>query len=76
MRKIKLSIEEIKRDWKFSEIEKRSLQFTLNRSDKVLYQAWLKRPQWYKEVIRNAPIEQTLIQLVNEIYEKIESMES
>ncbi len=76
MRKIKLSIEEIKRDWKFSEIEKRSLQFALNKSDKVLYQAWLKRPTWYKEVIRNAPIEQTLIQLVNSLVEKMESMEN
>jgi hypothetical protein len=51
---------EVARDWKYSEIEKRNLQFLLPRSERVLYQVWCRRPKWYKEAVRNIPTDQTL----------------
>lgn len=74
--KCKYTIEEIKRDWKFSEIENRSLQFLLRDNDRIRYKEWLRRPLWYRNLVRNAPAEQTLIELVNSILQKIEDMES
>jgi hypothetical protein len=60
------TINEVRQDWKFSEIEKRGLQFLLRGSDKLQYEVWLNRPYWYKEHIRNANI-QTSVELTEEL---------
>jgi hypothetical protein len=62
----KFTINEVRQDWKFSEIEKRGLQFLLRGSDKLQYEVWTRRPYWYKDAIRNAP-NQTMIRLTEQL---------
>lgn len=51
--KRKFTLNEIRQDWKFCEIEKRGLQFLLRGSDRLQYEVWKRRPRDYKKLIRN-----------------------
>jgi hypothetical protein len=51
--KRKFTINEIRQDWKFSEIEKRGLQFLLRGSERLQYEVWTRRPIRYKRAVRS-----------------------
>jgi hypothetical protein len=50
---MKISQEELLEDFKYSEIEKRGLQFLLTPSQQKGYIAWLKRPEAYRERVKS-----------------------
>jgi hypothetical protein len=54
-----ITFHEAQRDWRFSEIEKRGLQFKLEGSDLLNYRTWRRRADEYKAKIRNISSEQT-----------------
>lgn len=60
---VKYTNNEVARDWKYAAIEARGLQFLLPKSERVLYEVWLRRPAWYKEAVRNISSDQTLTDL-------------
>jgi hypothetical protein len=63
--KRKFTINEIRQDWKFCEIEKRGLQFLLRGSDRLQYEIWTRRPILYKQMIRNTDDKLDWIQFKN-----------